>query len=141
MRPHLNLLKDVLAGEKVRGSARGETTTRREMDLIRAILLEVEKSLSPNGSGIELPQRTREELHYNAHLAQEAGLIDARFLPNSTDFHVLRLTYAGHEFLDAARNDTMWAKAKETVTKNTGTLTLEGLKIALSTLIKHALGG
>jgi len=35
---------------------------------------------------------------------------------------------------------TLWAKAKETVTKSTGALTLEGLKIALSTLVKHALG-
>ncbi len=114
---------------------------KRDMDLIRAILLEVEKSPSPGGSRIEIPGRAREELYYNAQLAQEAGLIDARFLPNSDEFHVLRLTYAGHEFLDAARNDTLWVKAKETVTKNTGTLTLEGLKIALSTLIKHALGG
>jgi hypothetical protein len=74
-------------------------------------------------------------------LAHEAGFIDARFLPGSTDFHVLRLTYDGHEFLDAARSDTLWNKAKENVITKTGTLTLEGLKIALSTLIKHALGG
>ena len=114
---------------------------KRDMDLIRAILLEVEKSPSLGGCRIEIPKRSREELYYNAQLAQEAGLIDGRFLPNSAEFHVLRLTYEGHEFLDAARNDTLWAKAKETVTKNTGTLTLEGLKIALSTLIKHALGG
>ena len=114
---------------------------KRDMDLIRTILLEVEKSPSPGGCRIEIPERTREELYYNAQQAQDAGLIDARFLPNSDEFHVLRLTYAGHEFLDAARNDTLWAKAKETVTKNTGTLTLEGLKIALTTLIKHALGG
>ncbi len=114
---------------------------KRDMDLIRAILLEVEKSTSPDGCQINLPGHSGEELYYNAQLAQEAGLIDAKFLRGSTDFHVLRLTYAGHEFLDAARNDTLWVKAKEMVTKNTGTLTLEGLKIALSTLIRHALGG
>jgi hypothetical protein len=114
---------------------------KRDMDLIRAILLEVEKSPSPGGSRIEILGHSREELYYNAQQAQDAGLIDARFLPNSDEFHVLRLTYAGHEFLDAARNDTLWAKAKETVIKNTGTLTLEGVKIALSTLIKHAMGG
>jgi Hypothetical protein (DUF2513) len=105
------------------------------------MLLEVEKSTSSGGCQIKLPDYSREELYYNAQLAQEAGLIDARFAPGSTDFHVLRLTYAGHEFLDAARNDTLWAKAKEIVIKNTGTLTVEGVKIALSTLIKHAMGG
>jgi hypothetical protein len=27
---------------------------------------------------------------------------------------ILRLTWQGHEFLDAARNDTTWRKARET---------------------------
>ena len=40
-----------------------------------------------------------------------------------------RLTYAGHQFLDAARSDTVWQKAKSLVAKSTGTLTLEGLKL------------
>jgi hypothetical protein len=114
---------------------------KRDMDLIRAILLEVEKSPSLKGCGIEIPGRSREELYYNAQLAQEAGLIGARFLPGSTDFHVLRLTYEGHEFLDAARNDTLWAKAKKTVTRDAGVLTLEGLKIALPILIRKAISG
>lgn len=113
---------------------------KRDMDLIRTILLEVEKSSSLNGCRIEVPGHSPEELYYNAQQARDAGLIEGRFLPNSTEFHVLRLTYEGHEFLDAARTDTLWSKAKETVTKSTGTLTLEGLKIALAALVKHALG-
>jgi hypothetical protein len=113
---------------------------KRDMDLIRAILLEVEKSPSLEGCRIQIPGYSREELYYNAQLAHEGGLIQARFLPGSADFHVLRLTYEGHEFLDAARNDTLWNKAKEIVIKNTGTLTLEALKIALSTLVKLAMG-
>jgi hypothetical protein len=114
---------------------------KRDMDLIRTIMLEAEKCPSLEGCRVEIPGRTREDLYYNAKLAHEAGFIDARFLPGSTDFHVLRLTYEGHEFLDAARNDTLWAKAKEIVIKNTGALTLEALKITLTTLIKHKLGG
>ena len=50
------------------------------------------------------------------------------------------LTYEGHEFLDAARNDTLAAKAKATAIWDAGALTLEGLKITLTTLIKHKLG-
>jgi hypothetical protein len=112
----------------------------RDMDLIRDMLMEVEKSATLNGCQVKIQWRTPEELYYNAMQARDAGLIDARFLPNSTDFHVLRLTYEGHEFLDAARSDTVWKKAKETVVKGTGTLTLEGLKIALAAVVKHALG-
>ncbi len=114
---------------------------KRDMDLIREILLEVEKCPSLGGCRIEIPGHSQEEGYYNAQLAQEAGLIDARFVPGSTDFHVFRLTYAGHEFLEAARNDTLWTKAKETVIRNTGALTLEGLKTALPILIRKALGG
>ena len=113
---------------------------QRDLDLIRTILLEVEKSSSLKGCMVQVPGRSPEELYYNAQQAHDAGLIEARFLPGAAAFHVLRLTYQGHEFLDAARNDTLWAKAKETVTKDTGALTLEGLKIALAALIKHALG-
>jgi hypothetical protein len=58
---------------------------KRDMDLIRAMLLEVEKSPSPGGCQIKLPEHSREELYCNAQLAQEAGLIDARFAPNSTN--------------------------------------------------------
>jgi hypothetical protein len=43
-----------------------------------------------------------------------------------------RLTYSGHKFLDAARSDTVWHKAKAVTLKSTGTLTLEGLKIGNS---------
>jgi hypothetical protein len=114
---------------------------KRDMDLIRAILLKVEESTSLGGCKGELPGHSEEELYYNAKLAEDAGFIEAKFAPLSTNFVVLRLTFAGHEFLDSARNDTTWTKAKETVLKNTGSLTVEGLKIVLSTLIKHALGG
>ena len=114
---------------------------KRDMDLIRMILLEVEKSPSLEGCQVTIQGRTSEELYYNARQAQDAGLIEAKFAPGSPDFHVLRLTYEGHEFLDAIRNDTAWLKVKTVVIEKTGTLTLEGLKLALSAFIKHKLGG
>ena len=52
-----------------------------------------------------------------------------------------RLTYSGHEFLDAARGDTVWHKAKALTLKSTGTLTLEGLKIALPHVVKALIQG
>jgi hypothetical protein len=67
---------------------------KRDMDLIREILLEVEKS-SLDGCRIQINGRGADELYYNAMQARDAGLIDAKFLPNSTDFYVLRLTYEG----------------------------------------------
>jgi hypothetical protein len=37
--------------------------------------------------------------------------------------------------------NTLWTKAKEIVIRDTGTLTLEGVKIALATLMRHLLVG
>lgn len=111
---------------------------QRDMDLIRAILLEVEKNASLAGCPVQIAGRTREELYYNAMQAKDAGFIEAKFAPGSPDFHVIRLTYAGHEFLDALRNDPTWNKTKQIVIEKTGTLTMEGLKLAVSTLITHA---
>jgi hypothetical protein len=60
------------------------------------MLLKVEKSTSPGGSRMELPYHRREELYYNALQAQHAGLIEVEFAPNSTGFHVLRLSILPH---------------------------------------------
>ena len=111
---------------------------KRDMDLLRAILIEVEK-LPPNQRWVTEPLLgySREEVVYHVKLAQDQGLVDARFAPSGTQAIVLRLTNAGHEFLDAAKNDTVWEKAKELAKNATGTLTLEALKLALPKVIEH----
>jgi hypothetical protein len=113
---------------------------KRDMDLMRAMLLRVEET--PYGQfwsgGIE--NYTHEQLYYHVQLAIETGLIEGGLL-DPDGFYVRKLTYEGHEFLDAARSETMWNKAKDTLQKNAGALTLEGLKAALSLLMKHAASG
>jgi len=52
-----------------------------------------------------------------------------------------RLTWAGHEFIEAARNDTVWHKTKTLVKEKTGTLTLEVLKLGLTEVTKGLLTG
>jgi hypothetical protein len=116
---------------------------KRDMDCLRALLLKIEE-LPSNGiwSGVEVEGYSPAQVAYHAHLAQDAKFIVARFLLDEADvFMVERLTYAGHEFLDAAREDKLWNKAKETVLKNAGTLTVESLKIALSMLMQKAAQG
>ena len=114
---------------------------KRDMDLFRSLLLKIEEQpFDGTLPEVEFPGRTKQELFYHAQLAQDAGFIDARFGADYA-FVVLRLTYAGHEFLDAAREDKLWNKAKETVLSNAGTLTLEALKTALSMLMQQAARG
>ena len=48
----------------------------------------------------------------------DAGLIEGRISEDITSdapqhSYIHNLTWAGHDFLDAARNDTVWRTAKE----------------------------
>ncbi|HEV2328194.1 MAG TPA: DUF2513 domain-containing protein [Verrucomicrobiae bacterium] len=52
---------------------------------------------------------------------------------------ILRPTWAGHEFLDAARNDTIWHKAGERIKKSGVDVTLSLLKEILNQLLKQSL--
>jgi Hypothetical protein (DUF2513) len=114
----------------------------RDMDLFRNVLIEAEK-LPPDNpwSIIKIEGHTNEDVCYHVKLASDAGFIVAKFLPGIPEFAVERLTYAGHEFLDSAREDTLWAKAKDAVLKATGTLTIDGLKVALGALLHQAIKG
>jgi hypothetical protein len=112
---------------------------QRDLDLIRDILLQVEKLPCPaHWYEIAIPGRSREQLCYHAKLAHDAGLIEARFLTGSTIFTVHRLTNEGHEFLDAARENTIWKRAKETVASSTGILTVVAPKTALTLIVQKA---
>ncbi len=74
----------------------------------------------------------------------EAGLIKATFLESDQAgveaVIVHRLTWDGHEFLDAARNDTIWQEAKELFLKKALGLSVESFKMVLLGLIKDQLG-
>ena len=115
---------------------------KRDMDLFRSVLLKVEELPRTDWHHIRVEGYTLDEVGYHAKLAEDAGFIEAKFLAGTThEFVVRRLTYAGHEFLDAARQDTLWQKAKQIVLKNAGTLTVEAMKNALAHLMKNAAHG
>lgn len=99
---------------------------KRDMDLIREILLWMEKQ--ETGRNIDwvydIPERTKESIQYHAHLMAQAGLIDAvnvTYLEDHTpQSKPMSLTWAGYEFLDAIRKDTIWEKAKNKAISTTG---------------------
>lgn len=117
---------------------------KRDMDLIREVLLKVEELPFDGGfHEITVEGRTDDEVTYHVMLLHEAGFIEAQDLTtmDCICWKPKRLTYSGHEFLDAARSDTVWQKAKEWTKKTTGTLTLEGLKVALPYVVKALISG
>ena len=71
-----------------------------------------------------------------------AGLLDA-IDTNTLDgprWNARKMTMAGHEFLEMARNRSNWKKAKEFIVQKGQTLSIESLKMVLPLILKHALG-
>ena len=83
---------------------------KRNMDLIRLLLLKTEgEEPIPDLSGY-----TNAQLVYHSTLLIEAKLIHGGVITDNKGevqaTNSIRLTWAGHEFLDAARNGTIWKK-------------------------------
>ena len=118
---------------------------KRDLDLVRKIVLAVEDlSTGTVLDEIEIEGYTREQIGYHCYLAIDAGLakgVDVQTLSDtSPNWLILQLTSEGHDFADAARNETTWNKAKGIVTEKGGGATLEIVKQVLIGLIKHSLG-
>jgi uncharacterized protein DUF2513 len=94
---------------------------KRDMELVRDILFAVEASEEiPHGwINLEVPERTEVETSYHVVLMAEAGLIEAQNLSSSSGYLVMpkRLTWHGHEFLDATREPEVWRRTKEGAAK------------------------
>jgi len=100
----------------------GATRMKRDMDLVREILLYAEQHATPsNPCSVKIEGHSEEEVSYHLRLMRDAGLIDAR-TPGGSIWAVLGLTWAGHELLDAARDDSRWSKAKKTLADKAGSV-------------------
>jgi hypothetical protein len=107
---------------------------KRDVDLIRQILLDLERHSAEcaldtlrNGTAHEIDERTR----YHLRLCIDAGLakeIDR----TAAGSPCVRLTNAGHEFLDICRGEERWQAAKWLVHQQTGGMSLAVLRAVLT---------
>ncbi|QHJ00089.1 DUF2513 domain-containing protein [Xylophilus rhododendri] len=114
---------------------------KRDMDLVRRILLATAE-LPPEGQLKGLDGVPQPEFVIHAIWLAEAGLVRAitsdKALSSEYAF-ILRLTWAGCDFTDAIRSDTLWAKAKSTVLKPSMSFTFDVLKDWLKAEIAQGL--
>lgn len=117
---------------------------RRDWDLIRKILLKIEDEQSGYAPELSIEGYTRAQVGYHAWLLIEAGLAEGQRLDISDseapEGAITNLTWAGHDFAEAMRNDTGWKKAMGTVKEKVGSITFDILKQLLGSIIKAALG-
>jgi len=117
---------------------------QRDMDLVRTMLLAVEahpQGFAPHPLAIE--GYTSAQIGYHSTILKEAGLVEAIDSTSSDDTGpmaiILRLTWQGHEFIEAARSPSIWSQAKSLMLKaGGGSFTI--WQSVLTQLVKQNLG-
>jgi len=113
---------------------------KRDMDLIREMLLEIEANPDPmDGPSLDIGGRSRDEISYHVMLMHQAGLIDAWDCSSVDEicWYPKDLTWEGHEFLEAARDPARWQKAKDIFDKLEGGQVFEIVKGVLDHLVEE----
>lgn len=92
---------------------------KRDMEIVRTLLLEIEEldegqpfELQP---GDEDPY-TVEQFYYHIKLLIDSGLVIGEFhnyLGGTASVLIKGLSWEGHDFLDAARDENVWIKANQ----------------------------
>jgi hypothetical protein len=93
---------------------------KRDMGLVRDILLTAEALKFEDGEPYEPYRAKTPDEAYQIALMKDAGLVDAAIdtthgIPEGAA--IVRLTWAGHEFLDSSRDNKIWKMAKKHVLK------------------------
>ena len=105
----------------------------RDMDLVRTLLLGMEDPLfdgvrqvrpDPGGGELGVTDANHVQVAYHLTLLVEEGFIEG--VPGSLMPIVSRLTWKGHEFLDAVRDEDTWGRTKA-VSRSAGTWGLDAL--------------
>ena len=116
---------------------------KRGMDLVRRIALATAE-MKPDEVLTKLDGIEEREFVMHAQWMEEAGLLHAALAPKDSKqpanfAAVFRLTWAGCEFADAARDETLWGKAKTNVLKPGMSFTFDVLRDWLKTEIAQGL--
>jgi hypothetical protein len=116
---------------------------KRDVDFIRQLLFEIERHGADcsfdalrSGSAAEIDERTP----YHVRLLIDAGLVKETDR-TSAGSPCVRLTNAGHEFLDLCRGGARWREAKWVVQEESGGLSLSLLRAVLTKWAVESIAG
>lgn len=107
---------------------------KRDMDLVRHILIAVESADGPMSiPDLTPPDRSYEEVAFHVNLMRSHGLLDASqaIVADAGTYpigHVDALTWDGFDYLEAIRDNNTWAKTKRVIKEAVGSTTLSVIK-------------
>lgn len=118
---------------------------KRDLDLIRKILLEAERDESESGLvDFLIPGYSHDQIGYHVYLLKDAELIEGHIGFDNESVKVgscgiYRVTSAGHDFLDDIRNDSVWARVKDKLERFGGDASLEVVKTLAAQIVVEIL--
>ena len=112
---------------------------KRDMDLVRKLLLSIEASDQPHVSLMldSVEGYSYDMVYYHLNLMEQGNLLGKIDLVDGEAL-ILGMSWAGHDFLDAARSDTNWDKAKQ-ATKSAGGWTFDLFKQVLVSIASQTI--
>ncbi len=118
---------------------------KRDLDLVRTILKEIEsKAAGDFARGLSIDGRAQAEVDEHVRIMIDAGLLDGQ--PKTmaaAGYHptfIRGLSWHGHDFLDAARDDSIWKKVREKIVKAAGSMAFDVVVELLKAEGKSRLG-
>ena len=123
---------------------------KRDLDLVRSILIYVEKADGPvDANDLVDGANDFNKVNYHVMLMANRGLLDLLSFQQDvnhdvTDLYIAAVTWDGLGYLDSIRDPKVWAKVKKTVKEAVGCATFEVVKqtgslVAMS-MVKAKLG-
>jgi hypothetical protein len=116
---------------------------KREPDLIRDVLLQVEASGHEGVQKFVSHEFDGPTIAYHVRLLHDAGYIAGVIKPHFAGnivCHISGMSWEGHDLLDAIKNDTVWAKTKATIKEKGGGATIEVIKAVAMNYAKAHFG-
>ena len=98
---------------------------KRNMDLIRALLLKIEsldippgvvRGLSPHNPALAIEGFTSDEIAHHLRMLVSANFLEASGLPPfgaDGSLYFRQISWKGHDFLDSVRDPKLWEKTKK----------------------------
>lgn len=117
---------------------KGVEFLKRDMDLIRSILLEIEgKESTTSWVTLSLEGYSDEQINYHLDLLDQVGFLEVKKF--SLERHMVRnITMRGHDFLDNAKNESVWEKTKTVIKDHGGSASMQVIvELLKATTLKH----
>lgn len=118
---------------------------KRNLELVRQILHDAESV--PAGqviAGFDYGEDyDKATILEHVELLIEAGYVEGetlRYKSGGGDFRIYRLTWRGHDFVQASRDDGIWNKAKDKLKTSAASVTLDVFTELLNALTKAQIG-